>query len=186
MWTLRTVVYKSESGCYSCIQRWSYWVSIVQWWERLNATLYESLFFSSLIFISSIHLPFVFGQYVWGRGKSYVDFCAYRMCHYGVPWPLVQKETVVLLKCYSVNPYVMALAHNQLNINSVECPKTLPRIGNDVLFYNIRQLVLLYFVLIIFLILQRISWRCYALGVLCNTVFCISVSLHEPRCCVIY
>jgi len=70
---------------------------------RLNATLYESLFFSSLIFISYINLLFAFGQYVWGRVEKYVDLCACGMYHYGLLSPLVHKEVVVLVKCIQWN-----------------------------------------------------------------------------------
>ena len=79
-----------------------------------------------------------------------MDLCACGMCHYGLLSPLVQKETVVLVKCYSLKPAVMALAHNQLNINCVECSITLQYVGSDVLLFNdIRLLVLHYFLLII-------------------------------------
>lgn len=72
------------------------------------------------------------------------------MCHYGLLSPSVQKETVVPVKCYSVKPAIMALAHNQRNINCVECSRTLQYVGSDVLLFNdIRQFVLHYFLLII-------------------------------------
>jgi hypothetical protein len=57
---------------------------------------------------------------------------------------------VVLLKCYSLKPAVMAVAQNQLNINCVECSITLQYVGGDVLLFNdFRQLALHYFLLII-------------------------------------
>lgn len=81
--------------------------------------------------------------------KKYVDFCACGMCHYGLFSPLVQKETVVFVKFYSLKRATMALAHNQLNINCVECSITLQYLGSDVLLFNdIRQFVLHHFLFI--------------------------------------
>jgi hypothetical protein len=59
-------------------------------------------------------------------------------------------ETVVVLKCYSVNPAVMYVAQIQLDINCVECSITLKYVGSDVLLFNgIRQVILHDFLLMI-------------------------------------
>jgi len=51
---------------------------------------------------------------------------------------------------YSVIPAMMTLAHNQLSVSCVECSIALQYVGSDVLLFNdIRQLVLHYFLLII-------------------------------------